>query len=138
MSFILLFYSNLIISSILLGLILVIQFVHYQSFKFVDPVEFVKFHTFHVKNISFLVLPLMIAEATTAIIICYSYFSILPLINLLIVALIWITTFLFQVPSHNKLSTGKSIPEIEKLIAGNLIRVYLWLFKVITATLIIL
>ena len=77
-------------------------------------------------------------KAATAIIICYSYFSVLPLINLLIVALIWITTFLFQVPSHKKLSAGKSIPEIEKLIAGNLIRVYLWLFQVITATLIIL
>ena len=129
MSFVLLFYSNLIVSSILLGLILVIHFVHYKSFNFIDIEKFVEFHKFHTKNISFLVIPLMIIEVVISIIICYFYFSILSLINLSLVALIWITTFLLQVPSHNKLSTGKSITEIEKLVSGNVFRVYLWFFK---------
>lgn len=138
MSFVLLFYSNLIVSSILLGLILVIHFVHYKSFNFIDIEKFVEFHKFHTKNISFLVIPLMIIEVVISIIICYFYFSILSLINLSLVALIWITTFLLQVPSHNKLSTGKSIAEIEKLVSGNVFRVYLWFFKAIVSTLIIL
>ena len=138
MSFVLLFYSNLIVSSILLGLILVIHFVHYKSFNFIDVEKFVEFHKFHTKNISFLVIPLMIIELVISIIICYFYFSILSLINLSLVALIWITTFLLQVPSHNKLSTGKSIAEIEKLVSGNVFRVYLWFFKAIVSTLIIL
>lgn len=138
MSFVLLFYSNLIVSSILLGLILVIHFVHYKSFNFIDIEKFVEFHKFHTKNISFLVIPLMIIEVVISIIICYFYFSILSLINLLLVALIWIITFLLQVPSHNKLSTGKSIAEIEKLVSGNVFRVYLWFFKAIVSTLIIL
>ena len=134
----LLFYSKLIVSSILLGLILVIHFVHYKSFNFIDIEKFVEFHKFHTKNISFLVIPLMIIEVVISIIICYFYFSILSLINLSLVALIWITTFLLQVPSHNKLSTGKSIAEIEKLVSGNVFRVYLWFFKAIVSTLIIL
>ena len=138
MSFVLLFYSNLIVSSILLGLILVIHFVHYKSFNFIDIEKFVEFHKFHTKNISFLVIPLMIIEVVISIIICYFYFSILSLINLSLVALIWITAFLLQVPSHNKLSTGKSITEIEKLVSGNVFRVYLWFFKAIVSTLIIL
>ncbi|MFL2630797.1 MAG: hypothetical protein ACJ0OP_03445 [Thermodesulfobacteriota bacterium] len=138
MSFLLLFYSNLIISAILLGLILTIHFVHYKSFKFIDIERFIEFHRFHTKNISFLVLPLMTSEAVLSITICYFYFSILSLVNLLLVALIWITTFLLQVPSHNKLSTGKSMPEIKKLISGNIYRVCLWFLKVIVSTLIIL
>ena len=138
MNYVLLFYSNLIVSAILLGLILVIQFVHYKSFKFIDTDKFVDFHKFHTKNISFLVIPLMITEAVTSITICYFYFSLLSLTNLVLVALIWITTLLLQVPSHNKLSTGKSISEINKLLAGNMIRVYLWSFKVIVTTLIVL
>jgi hypothetical protein len=138
LSFLLLFYSNLIISAILLGLILTIHFVHYKSFKFIDIERFVEFHRFHTKNISFLVLPLMTSEAVLSITICYFYFSILSLANLLLVALIWITTFLLQVPSHNKLSTGKSMPEIKKLISGNIYRVCLWFLKVIVSTLIIL
>jgi hypothetical protein len=138
LSFLLLFYSNLIISAILLGLILIIHFVHYKSFKFIDIEKFIEFHRFHTKNISFLVLPLMTSEAVLSITICYFYFSILSLANLLLVAFIWITTFLLQVPSHNKLSTGKSMPEIKKLISGNIYRVCLWFLKVIVSTLIIL
>ena len=105
---------------------------------FIDIEKFVEFHKFHTKNISFLVIPLMIIEVVISIIICYFYFSILSLINLSLVALIWIITFLLQVPSHNKLSTGKSIAEIEKLVSGNVFRVYLWFFKAIVSTLIIL
>ena len=53
MYFLLMFYLNLTVSSILLGLILTIQFVHYKSFKFIDNEEFKNFHKFHTKNISF-------------------------------------------------------------------------------------
>ena len=53
MYFLLMFYLNLTVSSILLGLILTIQFVHYKSFKFIDNEEFKNFHKFHTKNISY-------------------------------------------------------------------------------------
>jgi hypothetical protein len=138
MEYVLLFYSNLITSSALLGLILIIHFVHYKSFKFISDANFIEFHKFHVKNISFIVLPLMIIEATTSILICYFYYSLFSLANLLIVFLIWVTTFILQIPSHNKLSSGKSILEINKLINGNIIRVFLWFLKVICITYIIL
>ncbi len=138
MQYVLLFYSNLITSSALLGLILTVHFVHYKSFKFINDTSFIEFHKFHVKNISFIVLPLMIIEATTSILICYFYYSLFSLANLLIVFLIWVTTFILQVPSHNKLSSGKSILEINKLINGNIIRVFLWFLKVICITYIIL
>ncbi len=138
MQYVLLFYSNLITSSALLGLILTVHFVHYKSFKFINDTSFIEFHKFHVKNISFIVLPLMIIEAATSIFICYFYYSIYSLANLLLVFLIWVTTFLLQVPSHNKLSSGKSILEINKLINGNIIRVFLWFLKVACITYIIL
>ena len=138
MEYVLLFYSNLITSSALLGLILIIHFVHYKSFKFISDANFIEFHKFHVNNISFIVLPLMIIEATTSILICYFYYSLFSLANLLIVFLIWVTTFILQIPSHNKLSSGKSILEINKLINGNIIRVFLWFLKVICITYIIL
>ena len=138
MWYLLLFYSNLISSSILLGLILVIHFVHYKSFYFIPDKEFINFHTFHTRSISYLVIPLMIVEASTSIIICFFYYGLLPLINLILVLSIWIVTFLLQVPCHNKLSSGKSETTIKKLIDTNTIRVYLWLFKTISILLIIL
>ena len=138
MWYLLLFYSNLISSSILLGLILVIHFVHYKSFYFISDKEFIDFHTFHTRSISYLVIPLMIVEASTSIIICFFYYGLLPLINLILVLSIWIVTFFLQVPCHNKLSSGKSETTIKKLIDTNTIRVYLWLFKTISILLIIL
>ena len=138
MWYLLLFYSNLISSSILLGLILVIHFVHYKSFYFISDKEFIDFHTFHTRSISYLVIPLMIIEASTSIIICFFYYGLLPLINLILVLSIWIVTFFLQVPCHNKLSSGKSETTIKKLIDTNTIRVYLWLFKTISILLIIL
>ena len=60
MGYLLLFYSNLISSSILLGLILIVHFVHYKSFYFISDKEFVDFHSFHTRSISYLVIPLMI------------------------------------------------------------------------------
>ena len=138
MWYLLLFYSNLISSSILLGLILVIHFVHYKSFYFIPDKEFINFHTFHTRSISYLVIPLMIVEASTSIIICFFYYGLLPLINLILVLSIWIVTFFLQVPCHNKLSSGKSETTIKKLIDTNIIRVYLWLFKTISILLIIL
>ena len=118
MGYLFLFYSNLISSSILLGLILIVHFVHYKSFYFISDKEFIDFHTFHTRSISYLVIP--------------------PLINLILVLSIWIVTFLLQVPCHNKLSSGKSETTIKKLIDTNTIRVYLWLFKTISILLIIL
>ena len=138
MWYLLLFYSNLISSSILLGLILVVHFVHYKSFYFISDKEFIGFHIFHTRNISYLVIPLMIIEASTSIMICFFYYGLLPLINLILVLSIWIVTFLLQVPCHNKLSSGKSETTIKKLIDTNIIRVYLWLFKTISILLIIL
>ncbi len=138
MYFLLMFYLNLTVSSILLGLILTIQFVHYKSFKFISDEEFKSFHKFHSKNISFLVVPLMGLEVILALLIIFYDSSLLTLLNLISVALIWISTFLFQVPSHNKLSEGKSLSEIHKLIKSNSYRSVLWFFKVIISLLIII
>ena len=138
MGYLVLFYSNLIVSAMLFGLILVIHFVHYKSFHFIDTEKFVEFHNFHTKNISYLVIPLMIIEAFTSILICFFYYGFLPLINLILVLSIWLVTFSFQVPSHKILSNGKSDNEINHLIDKNLIRVFLWLFKTVAILLIIL
>ena len=109
-----------------------------ESFYFISDKEFVDFHSFHTRSISYLVIPLMIIEASTSIMICFFYYGLIPLINLILVFSIWIVTFLLQVPCHNKLSCGKSDTIIKKLIDTNIIRVYLWFFKTISILLIIL
>ena len=123
-------FINLIISWILVGLIWVIQVVHYPTFEFIDNANFLAFHQHHTTAISLIVMPLMIAEVGLGIYLVKQHPStyIGPLI---LVALIWLSTFLIQVPIHNALGEGKDSFLIQKLVNTNWIRTIMWTIKAI-------
>lgn len=125
---------NLIISSMLATLIWVIQVVHYPSFRFVDESRFSSFHSFHSKSISYLVMPLMILELiVTATLVFKSPANLFILTSSLMLAFIWLSTFLLSVPCHNLLRQKHDPKIIEKLIKTNWIRTILWTTKMILA-----
>ena len=128
MSFI--FLLNLVLAFIAVGLIWTIQLVHYPSMRFIPKERFVEYHNFHSMRISFLAIPLMVTELGTSLILFYqNYNNVIQtifLINLVIVALIWLSTFLIQVPLHNALSKEKQSEKLSKLICTNWIRTILW------------
>ena len=113
---------EVIISTGLLVLIWIIQILHYPSFLFVDRTRFSLFEQFHTKRISYIVLPLMIAELGLVI------FHFRPIV-FGIVSLIWLSTFFLQVPCHEKLKRGFDEKVIRKLILTNWIRTILWTIK---------
>ena len=92
--------------------------------------KFPAYHNFHSIRISILAMPLMFGELVTSIMLWYQNFNnaiqTVFLINLIIVLLIWLSTFLIQVPLHNALSKEKNTEEISKLICTNWIRTILW------------
>ena len=51
---------------VMVGIIWIVQLVHYPSFAFVDVTRYIEFQTFHERNISFIVVPLMVVEALCA------------------------------------------------------------------------
>ena len=128
MSFI--FLLNLVLAFIAVGLIWTIQLVHYPSMRFIPKERFVEYHNFHSIRISLLAIPLMVTELGTSLILFYqNYNNVIQtifLINLVIVALIWLSTFLIQVPLHNALSKEKQSEKLSKLICTNWIRTILW------------
>ena len=128
MSFI--FLLNLVLAFIAVGLIWTIQLVHYPSMRFIPKERFVEYHNFHSIRISFLAVPLMVTELGTSLILFYQNYNnaiqTIFLINLVIVALIWLSTFLIQVPLHNALSKEKQSEKLSKLICTNWIRTILW------------
>ena len=128
MSFI--FLSNLVLSFIAVGLIWTIQLVHYPSMKYIPKDRFSEYHNFHSIRISILAIPLMFAELVTSIILLYQNLNnaiqTIVLVNLILVLLIWLSTFLIQVPLHNALSKEKNIEKLSKLIFSNWIRTILW------------
>ena len=128
MSFI--FLLNLVLSLFAVGLIWTIQLVHYPSMKYIPKDRFPEYHNFHSMRISILAMPLMFTEMVTSIMLFYQNFSnafhIIFFSNLIIVVLIWCSTFLIQVPLHNSLSKEKDIEKLSRLVHTNWIRTILW------------
>lgn len=123
-------YWNQAISWGLFVLIWVVQLVHYPSFQYIDKEQFTAFHQHHTKSISIIVLPLMVLELGLAgVLSITSNFHWHYLVPLILVFLIWVSTFLFQVPDHNKLATGKNRETVDRLVRTNWMRTILWSFK---------
>jgi hypothetical protein len=124
------FLLNLVLSFIAVGLIWTIQLVHYPSMRFIPKERFVEYHNFHSIRISFLAMPLMLTELGTSLMLFYQNYDnaiqTIFFINLFIVVLIWLSTFLIQVPLHNALSKEKQSEKLSKLICTNWIRTILW------------
>ena len=127
-----LFFLNVISAFLLTGVIWTIQIVHYPSFHYIDKLSFTNFHNFHERRISIIVMPLMLIELITSIALyIHNMWSIIFALNLLIVVLIWCSTFFVQVPIHSILSKKKDKNLIEKLVNTNWIRTFLWSIRML-------
>ena len=127
-----LFFLNVISAFFLTGVIWTIQIVHYPSFHYIDKLSFVNFHQFHERRISIIVMPLMILELISSVALYFNDMSNHTfLLNLIIVGLIWCSTFFIQVPIHNILSQKKDNRMIEKLVNTNWIRTFLWSMRML-------
>lgn len=120
---------ELVITSILVGLIWVIQLLTYPSFQHVDNLNYSQFHIHHVQSITPLVAPLMIAEVL--ILLNSLFYKNYPLSNevilsCILIVIIWLMTAFISVPIHNKLVLAKDNALIEKLILTNWIRTLAW------------
>ncbi|MGY8809062.1 MAG: hypothetical protein ACKVLG_03845 [Fidelibacterota bacterium] len=127
-----LFFLNTISAFLLTGVIWTIQLIHYPSFHYIDKLSFVNFHKFHEWRISIIVMPLMIVELITSIVLYMNdTSSLIFALNLAIIVLIWCSTFFIQVPIHAILSSGKDKKMIEKLVKTNWIRTFLWTIRML-------
>lgn len=115
---------ELLVSFGLVVLIWIIQILHYPSFRFIDKKIFSGFEKFHTKRISYIVIPLMLTELFLSII------DLRPFV-IVVLILIWSSTFLIQVPCHEKLKIGFDEKVISRLIFTNWIRTILWTIKFI-------
>ena len=121
-------YSNLA----LIGLIWTIQIVHYPSFLYIDKKKSFEFQDFHMKSITYIVMPLMLLELFCGAILLYkNYSNLIFLSGYISLLIIWAWTFFVNVPVHSKLIIDFNEDLIRKLIKSNWPRTILWSFKLI-------
>jgi hypothetical protein len=114
----------------LLGLIWIVQRVHYPSMLYVEEVRFAEFEGMHCRRIGQIVAPAMIAEGALAVALVLwaptAAAQGLAVIGAGLAGVIWWSTFFIQVPLHNRLQQGKNTDTIRRLIATNWIRTAAW------------
>ena len=122
---------NVVLNSVLVGIILMTQFITYPLFKFIDS-DFKTYHNAYTKRMGYVVAPLMVLELLLVIKITTHYYNnaIIILIGVLTLT-IWLSTFFIQVPVHNNMSKEKPKNEVLFLIKSNYIRTLCWLLKLI-------
>jgi hypothetical protein len=119
---------HLIATSMMVSIIWIIQILHYPTFLFVDKKYYTEFQNFHMKNISYLIIPIMLLELLTGLFILLN----IKMINFYFLAsfglltLIWVITALFFSKFHSELSKKYNRDTILKLIRLNWIRTFFW------------
>lgn len=108
------------------GLIWTIQLVHYPAFSHVEEARFAEFAAFHARRITWIVAPVMLLELTTAGGLWYLRSDILWSLNLGLLLLTWLSTFLWSVPCHDRLSVTKNPVALHDLVVTNWPRTLLW------------
>lgn len=112
------------------GIIWFVQLVQYPSFARVPAASFPEFHAHHSSSISIIVAPLMIAEAISSAAFLWAPLRVQTpaqiWLGIGLVAFIWASTFLLQVPAHSQLGSGFNEGTWHMLVRSNWLRTIAW------------
>ena len=118
-------------TSLMVGIIWVIQLLHYPAFHFIKERDYVEFQHFHMQRISFIVVPVMIIELLSGFMLVYYFRSNLLILCLIILLVIWLITFVFFTKLHQSLLDGYNKTVVDKLVKINWSRTILWSLRLI-------
>ena len=118
-------------TSLMVGIIWVIQLLHYPTFHFIKESNYVEFQHFHMQRISFIVVPVMILEFLSAFMLAYYIRSNMLILCLIILLVIWLVTFVFFTKLHQRLLDGYDKSIVDKLVQINWSRTVLWSLRLI-------
>lgn len=127
---------HMLAASAMLGVIWIVQVVHYPLFADVSRDHYVKYHQGHVRKITYVVLPLMGVELVSAVIFCVGAHPLMLghpawLGSVALLVVVWISTAMVQVPLHNRLARGFESLTHHQLVLSNWIRTLAWTLRVV-------
>ena len=126
----LIFLTHLAATLFLVGLIWFVQIVHYPLFERVGRAEFTAYETAHTRLTLWMVAPLMLVEAGTALLLIFwrpaTVLAWQVWLGAGLVLLIWLSTAFLQVPQHSQLRFGFEARAHRFLVASNWLRTGAW------------
>jgi hypothetical protein len=122
--------ANLVATLFMVGLIWLIQVVHYPLFNEIGEQHYVNFQKRHQASITYIVGPMMLVELVTAVLMIWypvdGVSKTLVFVGVGLVCLVWASTALIQVPCHDKLLLGFDPEAYRWLVRSNWIRTLGW------------
>ncbi len=117
----------------MIGIILIIQVIHYPLFAKVGLENFPLYHQEHIKGTSIIIAIPMLVELISLVALLYltSVYRSSPLFlaSAILLIIIWGVTFFISVPQHNILSQGFDQKAWSTLVNTNWIRTVAWILR---------
>lgn len=121
------YIKTLIVDFGLVVLIWMTQLVVYPSFTYYSESSLADWHVKYTSAITFIVMPLMLAQVAFHAYDLFYDFSWLGLLGIVLIALAWSNTFFYAVPLHKNISEGNEIlKSAHELVRINWYRTILW------------
>ena len=137
MSFAALVMAHAAVTWFLCGLIWLVQVVHYALYPLVGADHFVAYEREHCRRIAPVVLPAMLLELglTIALVVLAPDAQRLAwaVAGAVLLLVVWLSTFLVQVPCHRVLEQTADAPAMRRLVRSNWIRTVAWSARGVTA-----
>lgn len=122
----------------LVGLIWTVQCVQYPLFAAVPSEGFLAYHAGHMRRITIVVGPLMLAELLAAAAIAIRTPSAsLAWVGIALLASVWIVTWSLSVPCHDRLAKGFDPAVHRRLVRTNWLRTAAWTLRGVVAFLLL-
>lgn len=130
--------TNTAMAWFMTGLIWFVQVVHYPQFKCVGDEAFGVYHSGHTRLTTWVVGPPMLIEFASAVCLVIYGGTVIPApiawIALILLAIVWISTALLQVPRHDVLAKGWNDRAARLLCSSNWIRTIGWSARALLMT----
>ncbi len=114
----------------MVGLIWFVQVVHYPLMGRVGPEQMISYELAHQSRTSLVVGPPMLVEFVTAALLVYLRPAAIPAwsawLGVALVALLWLSTAVLQVPQHERLARGFDAAAHGFLVQSNWLRTVGW------------
>lgn len=118
----------------MVGLVVFVQVVHYPLYDGVPAASFPAYHDRHLQRTLWVVGPPMLVEAGTAVaLVGRAEVGPLPLVGIALLAVVWGSTVLLQIPAHRALESGWDAGAHRRLVGGNVIRTLAWVGRGVVA-----
>jgi hypothetical protein len=121
---------NVAATGMMIGVIWFVQIVHYPLFGQVGRDGFAEYEAAHSHRTTLVVVPPMLVELATGAWLAFRTPEGMPrwvfTAGLALIAVVWLSTFLLQVPRHTQLGRGFDEGAHRALVATNWIRTVAW------------